>query len=470
MSRVLALSHALSASGTGTPSISRAEVLSHTLSVSASATPTLAMLTARFRTLSVTATEAASITDVVVRLPRIIWAPRTPHMFLTFNAPYNGRTKGARLDGIDLNPRKTALKTSSALPGGYESLSAGLGPELFTPDLATNRQRVLDRTVAIQGFAHVELHAGLALVWEGRVQQPKSPAGRIQSFTAQGYGFTATKDGIFRTKATRARSSGIILRTMLASAAPILLPSPNSEQFVDPGTHHLYSEVDAKYPGQALDQFGKEGGGSNTLWDYLVYQMRYLQFVPRTPPALPDYHIDFTQAAEWDEDYSDTWGTVTVQYADVGSGAAREITVTNPLFLDRYGFLRSTVVSGGTMIAGAAAQFASTYLAAHFLPTISCTFRGTGLTARGGYERAGYMTMGGEWAEVADQPFLLPIVRAEYDYYAESLALEMGQPAFGFAQLVNGLQATQQYVARSTNPTTGAPQTYNPPPVAVLLG
>src|SRR5690606_27645550 len=127
-------------------------------------------------------------------------------------------------------------------------------------------------TRAVHG-GHVELWAGSALLWEGRVTKRHRPGGRVTAIAAVGYK-TALADNPFLSTSETTMTSGDLIRMAVAQSAPLVRVGAG-ERFVDPQVPHAPVEMDGLTPAAIIEQVVREGGDSVT-WDWAVWRGRVL--------------------------------------------------------------------------------------------------------------------------------------------------------------------------------------------------
>lgn len=361
------------------------------------------------------------------------------------------------VDTIDLDPSITELTFASALPGGWQSLSVGYD----TATEIARRFAMLPRSTQAGHLSHVEVYSNATQCWGGRVNKLKYGGGEVRGFGAVGYAFDPLQDGIYSSTNNVQVSVRALLTDVLGVAAPTVTRA-NDDLFQDPGTAHSYVSFSGRTPGQCLDQIVTEGNANGQIYDYAVYEKRLMTLKPRIAPVLPHYTVPVDDTVNLEEDSSSMWGAVAVTYTDIVTGvAAQTNTSTDGTFADRYGITRTLVRPGGTLSASAATALAQTYLLSHNTPTVQGTItranhRGLEVSA-GGQEQPPQFVRSGEWVQVGNRgPYC--IIRTTYAAMTGDLTVELGAPAWGFAQVLAELGRVVGHIKGGTNPNTGAPR------------
>lgn len=383
--------------------------------------------------------------------------PRIPDWTIQYNVALPGL---GRTDRIDLDPKVSALKFSTTLPGGFSAMQVTLKPGLLghiAQSQDVHKWPWLAREQIIRPFGHVQLLMGAsATLFEGRTMRIRRLSGEVREYEAQGYAFTATKDNYYNTGGT-GTTSGTVLSSILALAAPLLMIGPN---WADPGVAHAASEFQYKTPAQVIDQIQKEGGNLSTnprldaSYDFVVWENRVASLLARIPPATPTYHIPFDETVDWTEEYEEVYGTTSTNYSGLLTA-----NVTDTTFADRFGLTRSAIYQAGTGItAVGATQFNNTKLSAVSTAKIATKVTRTfarGMELYGGGERPAWLVRAGEWVQVGSEK-LQPIIRTECDLFANTLTLELGAGAPpSWTNVLAGVRLAARYFANKQSPVSG---------------
>jgi hypothetical protein len=371
---------------------------------------------------------------------------------------------------LDINPDITSLKFTTG-PGGFQALNVGLrDPDVW--DVRGAEYGYLPRPIEIQGLSHVTLTIGGYTCFEGRLLIPARPAsGEIRGFSATGYGIHAVKDNWYTGTSSTLQSAGSLLQAVLVQAAPLLQVNPYT--FGDTNIMHAPTEVDGFFPAQVIAQFSTEGTGSGVAaipYDWAVWENRLASWQARSVPQQVQYQMGFDDSVpQWDEDYTDLYGSVAVRYTVFPAANPPVIATTplgsNPATVGLYGISRSTLLQGGTVTAVAATQFRDTQLAYLSTPRVAGAIRriGRGLPRPGGSEADPWLPRFGEWVQVGDQPPAM-IVGTSYDampvggsIYGTLEVTLQNYPRSMFRGLLD-LQRSAQQIAWKTSPVSGAKQ------------
>jgi hypothetical protein len=378
-------------------------------------------------------------------------APAYPRFTLALYGPLPGMQP---LPTIDINPDVTALRWTTQDPGGYGTLEVGLR------DWAAPAFGLLPEPAQVPLFGHVEVYAGHALVWEGRVVMRRRAGGLVRGFRAVGYLASAGNDDWFASTDTTPITMGTALRTIAAVAAP-LWRLGTGDEFEDPGTSDALANYNRMTPAQVVEQMCRTGA-DGVAWSALMYAGRRLRFVARRAPVTPTYAVPFDATVEtWDEDAEGLYGAVTLAYTAGGVETLTEELVADG-FVDRYGLARRALVAGGEISADAAGSFAAAWLAQRGVPEVSASIARAydaahawrGLELADGGERPPWLVRAGEWVRVGDEP-ARPLSATAFDANRRLGTFSLGalplDPAAWFARLfeVTGALLTK------TDPVTG---------------
>lgn len=370
---------------------------------------------------------------------------------------YQGLPGSQPLPDMAIDTDVTALQWTHGLPGGPLALTVGV--DMFGRDRREYGRGLgyLPDMIDVVPFAHVIILAGTVPVWAGRVMQRTRPAGQTRGFTAVGYGLTGTNDDYYPSASAVSTTSGVILTEVIQSSAP-LLSVGNADQFVDPGVAHTRGEFNGMYPSEVIDQLTQEGGAQNVPWDYWVDLNRVVHFKPRMAPDQPDYRIPFDDDVDWDEDYTNVYGSAAVNYALNGTDSTSPVATTAG-FPDRYGGVqRTALVRGDELTAVGAAQFRDTWLLTHFDPQIAATVRrrlDRGLERFNGGEIPAHLILQGQWIQVGDETPQI-IVGSTFDGLTGDCTIELNQPDPSLPKNFLRLEReTVGKVRRLINPVTG---------------
>ena len=370
-------------------------------------------------------------------------------------------TSADRIDWIGIDPELTKLTLSTAAPGGMDTLDVGtLEANPLAPD-QIRRRPLLSRGIKLRNNAHVRLRAGRHIIFEGRLVRREEPGEDVRAFTAKGYGFTATGDHVIYSKMGNGYTSRAMLIAALSISAPFLRQSP-ATYLQDPGNPHSLSEFNQQNAAQVVDRITKEGGSGNVQYDFFVWERGYYQLIPRLAPAMADYVIPYdAETINWIEDVTKLYGMVQSAYTDPSTSAALilQIAANDPTFVDRTGLSRDTIIQAGKISGSSATSLAFSQLGIDKLPTFSVSIKrsnGQGLILSNGSEQPPWLVRAGQWVRVADYLPLL-IVRTTYDASQGTLTIELGNPFYSIAQLVQDLRNTSGHIINVTNVTTGAP-------------
>jgi len=387
----------------------------------------------------------------------------------TFTASYPHK----RIDVVDLHPEITTLTWSTARAGGFQTLAVGYDHAAVASDGSevTFSHIPYDVMVAPH-FAVVRVSARNHCVYEGRiVRRDLGPMG-LASFQAKGLGITATGDNTFIAPTQEDfYSSAQVMEIALKSCANNLIAIGGPDLWQDSQIdHHMQVEFNRRQASQIIDQLARAGNGG--VWDFAVWERRggeqpftraVASFLPRTPPATPDFWIPWSSAIQnWTEISENAYNHVTVSYTDADTNINNLLTkqYDDSGLSDIYGIDRSITVPAGTICDRCADAFARTYLAQHRLPSIQCTLALNGFHGleayNGGAEIPPYLIRADQWIQVADYPQILPIVRTEYNASTGELTLEIGGPTPSYGNFTHELHRAHCAVAGGSNVNLGS--------------
>lgn len=348
---------------------------------------------------------------------------RDPHFYVTVY-PHPGRPNDRqRLDHIDLNPDLTGLSWTSTAPGGFARFQAGHNN--YERPLA---DPLIPRLLHMQDFARIEVTDGALTLWEGRTEDRDEAPKDRRTLVAAGWGYSAIHDMPYFSDSSTASTSGVVLKSVIANAAPFIRPA-SGDLYIDPLVEHAPDEFDAWYPSQVLDQITKEGDDDGNLMDWFVWESRTLWLKPRVAPATADYYLPFDRryVSDWKRHVKDRRGIVWVDHT-VSGIATRTGAVTAAGFTDEIGFQRGRVLKVGEMPVSVATRLAQTFLA------FNSRERYTGvvtigpddvLIGAGGRPVPAYMARAGQWVQVGDYDPLMIVVQ-DYNANARRQKLTLG--------------------------------------------
>jgi hypothetical protein len=332
--------------------------------------------------------------------------------------------KGGRSDLTSIDADITSLRWSSSWPGGFNGAVIGYARVVENKYFAS-----LAAPQDIKGFGDIKILAGSHTVFEGRVMlRDRDPSGLVKSCTASGYGLSATKDNWYYNKDAELVTTGVLLRSVVSTAAP-LLRIGTSSQFVDTGVYYAWAEANGKQPAQFLDQICKAGDSAGNPVDYGVWEKRTLWLRSRVPPKnattkkwAPKYRIPHDDTVDLQENFEETVGTVSVQYTPPGGTGDATSTATDSTFKARYGgLMRGLLIPNSVQNSTAAANLRDTYLARHKEPIVSARVTrsgGRGLELATGGEAAPWLVRAGEYVQIGNERPLV-ITSADFDANSE---------------------------------------------------
>lgn len=350
-----------------------------------------------------------------------------------------------------LDPRRTDLTWSTALPGGYATLRAGVAADPTRPPT----YGYLPRPIVDLPRAHVELYHGMVLVWEGTLVEVEYLGGEVRGLLAEGYGVVATLDDWYDSASVTTATSGAILQAVVAGAAPLLRVG-NRHEFVDPQVQHQYADFDNLTPADALELVANEGTVAAARLDWAVWGGRVLWLQPRVEPATPDFRVALDARVRRRRNYRPMASEVAVNYDAAGTDTTTS-RATNAQW--RHGFARRLLLTGGRMTATGAEQLRQTELSRRAEPQEAIAITragGRGLERPGGSEVAPFLVRADfRWVQLGHEGLVVPIVETEYSASEGELRVTCDTPLPTFVALVRETRRVATAVKRRINPTAG---------------
>lgn len=327
-----------------------------------------------------------------------------------------------------LDDSQTSFHVITQLGAGYYTCQVGL-PSSETMGAANPEGRRTGQQLGIPAAgwlpqpvdglrqrAHIVLQAGSFTVFEGRVTTIfPGPGGFPSGFLATGYGVSAVQDDYFTSSSTTSTTSGVALAAALAQAAPLIRIAP-ADRFVDPGVTVRLNDYDLQYPSQIIQTIS-QAGGNGTLYDFLVYERRVATFLPRTAPAVPQYHEPWSDRLQNAQELSDRMAsTVALRYQDITTSAYAIESQSSDSFFAENGFARTEFIQGGQMTSGQASAYVMALLDLFARPEFSAQLVIPGaplrddapLPSQAGIQRWGgqivppWLVRSGEWIQLVE--------------------------------------------------------------------
>lgn len=353
-------------------------------------------------------------------------------------------------DGMD-----TTFEIRTELPGGFAGAQIGgmirRGEEILPAYLPRPASQ-------LRPFAHVEISAGANVIWEGRADVPENDdRGEPVGFKAKGY-WSAFTDNFYEGDSSVDLTTGQLLRDMTGQVAPMLTVG-DGVQFEDPGNLHSPEEYHRRKGSAVVDAINKQGDEDGNPVDVAVWHDRTVWLTSRVAPDRPHYLIQpGTPGVQIDEmEWSELWGEVWIEFTDLSGDDQIAGPFTDRTFEDRFGFMRRTVLDGGTLTRAAAERVARTFLTQHSKRQYAISVNldnGTGLTRLDGGRDAPWNVRAGSWARVPGYGDFA-IIETAYQSTSQSLTVQLNQQGPSWNRLLSRLQARTDRLAAGVNPTSG---------------
>ena len=388
-------------------------------------------------------------------------------MFYTIslqNAPQVGGTTFTM--GIDA--AVTQCSWSTTIAGGFGVAKVGM------MDLAQPQYGYLPQPIDVKPLGHVEIRDSGAgrVVFAGRITKldrvsPSGGTGNVRGFEATGYGIAALDDNYYTSSDVTNTTSGAVLLDVLKTGVPLLKPATGTTFWQDPGITMTRASVSQTQVSQIVQQVCQAAGNAlNSVYDFTVWENFAAWLQPRVAPAQPTYEIPYDSGiTDWTDDYTLACSNVVARYTPAGGSA----TLTSPttfaqtVFLNTYGFTRTTLIDCGTTTATFAAAVAAAYQTLHAGPETSVEVTRTHreMETPGGGSRPASQVRAGEWVRIGDDaaqgnpdPFI--IVSTEYDGNRRELKATLGYQPRTFWGVINRALNTVRAVQRAASPISGA--------------
>jgi hypothetical protein len=363
---------------------------------------------------------------------------------------------GQPLDEFTFGGHETMIQITTERPGGFGAATVGLD---MNPDAGfIARPIALTRPVRkLRPFAHVEILAGMRLIWEGQVTQPSlDGAGDVTGFVAQGY-WSALNDGDLPTMPETELTTGTLARNVITEIASFLRIG-NGEQFIDPGITRRASEFSGQPGGSVLDAVATAGDRAGNPVDYLFGPRRTLWLLPRIAPDRATHRLELGPDVDISVEWMDLYGRVRTRYQDANGDDQVTEWRTDTTFAGRYGRLRSRTLNGGRVSRAGADQAARTFLERYKTERYSYSLvlqADQGLPGvHGGYTVPWLVTCF-DWVDIADRG-IQPVMRTTYDSVRGTLQVDIAEQRPDWERLLRQLQDDTAAIEQGINPLTGA--------------
>lgn len=385
----------------------------------------------------------------------LIVGTREPQFTVRLFGTLGSAQSGVALDTITFAGSDVSFEFTTEIPGGFGGANVG---GMIQQDNQLIPAYLPDPVTELPPFAHVEILAGMDVVWEGQATEPQlDSAGYPVGFQASGY-WSALGDTEFESTDTTAVTSGEILR----DARPTFLHLGTGEQFEPPQVEHAPADFDGMTYGQIWDAIVKEGDGLGNALDLMIWDNRVVWAHRRIPPQVAHYRVDLGDSGlELNEvPWSEAVGRVRTRYEDSVGDTQETEWFEASAFVGTFGRQREKTLEGGKLTAAQAAGVARVYLAQHSIRRYSGTLTlpdNHGLATLDGGMRPPWLIRAGEWVEVADIGMMV-IHSTSYDSARRSATLQIGEQRRDWQRFLRRMQETTEAVRANINSTTGGKQ------------